>query len=101
LGLPELKINLKGQVTTIEGKKVKFRVGKYVTLPASNYRGKTFILEEIFFEDRSEPELRFGYYIIGRKGGRKGKWVWAQFCPLILKEDLQKIIELAKREGIL
>jgi hypothetical protein len=100
LELPELKINRKGQVTTIEGKKRKFKVGKYVTLPASNYHGKAFLLEEILFENGTE-ESRFGYYIIGKKGRMRGKWAWGQFCPFIPREDFQKIIGLARDKGIL
>ena len=46
-------------------------------------------------------EYRIGYYMLGRIGKRRDKWVWGQSAPLIPHEDLFKLIELAKREGTL
>jgi hypothetical protein len=45
--------------------------------------------------------LRLGYYIIGKQKGFRDKWVWGQFCPFIVDEDLKKLISKAEREGIL
>jgi len=61
---------------------------------------KIFVLQEILFKD-GKKELRLGYYIIGKKPRAKGKWVWGQFCPFFPKKDLIKLIEKAKKEGIL
>jgi len=44
-------------------------------------------------------EYRFGYYMIGKIGRAKGKWVWGQFCPLIPKKDLNKLLYKASKEG--
>ena len=101
--IPELKINKEGKLTDINGKKRKFKIGKYVTLPQSDYPKKIFILQEILFtgEWKGKKEIRIGYYIIGKKGKMKGKWTWGQFCPFFPKQDLEKIIEMAKRKGIL
>jgi len=98
--LPKLKINKEGQITDINGRKIKFKVGKYVTLRQSTYPEKIFVLEEIKFENGKE-ELRLGYYIIGKKGRKKGKWTWGQFCPFIPKRDLIRLIKKAKEKGIL
>jgi len=107
--LPKLKIKTKGQLTDIDGRKVKFRIGKYVILPQSNYPEKVFILQEIFFEPgtmipkkaKRKREIRIGYYILGKKPGMKGRWVWGQFCPLISRNDLNKLLKKARKEKII
>lgn len=43
-------------------------------------------------------EYRMGYYIVGKIGRANGKWIWGQFCPLIPKEDFDKLIQKAKIE---
>ena len=98
--LPELKIKTKGQITDIFGKKVKFTVGRYVTLRQSDYRKKIFVLQEIFFED-GRQQIRIGYYIIGEKPKMRGKWVWGQFCPFFPPEDLKELIRRAEEKGII
>jgi len=97
--LPKLEIKKSGRITRRNGKKENFAVEKYVTLRQSNYRKKSFVLEEISFSDRNE--IRIGYYIIGKKGRMKGKWVWGQFCPLLPKQDLRKLIRKARQVGII
>jgi hypothetical protein len=42
---------------------------------------------------KGDIEYRIGYYIVGKNGTKKGKWTWGQFCPLIPKKDLTKIIK--------
>ncbi|HBW56540.1 MAG TPA: hypothetical protein DEF27_01565 [Oscillatoriales bacterium UBA8482] len=98
--LPKLKIRDSGSLIGIDGKRSNFKIGKYVTLRQSNYPGKIFVLQEILFED-GKKELRLGYYIIGKKPRSKDKWVWGQFCPLFPKQDLIKLIDKAKKNGIL
>jgi len=98
--LPKLKIKDSGSLVDIDGKRKKFKIGKYVTLRQSNYPEKIFVLQEILFED-GKKELRIGYYIIGKKPRSKGKWVWGQYCPFFPKQDLKKLIEKARKKGIL
>jgi len=98
--LPKLKIRDSGSLLGIDGKRENFKIGRYVTLRQSNYPGKIFVLQEILFENRKK-ELRIGYYIIGKKPKARGKWVWGQYCPLFPRKDLIKLIEKAKKKGIL
>ncbi len=98
--LPKLKINKKGVIADINGKRINFEVKKQVTLRQSNYPEKTFVLQELQFEN-GKKEIRLGYYIIGKKPRSKGKWVWGQFCPLFPKKDFIKIIKKAKTAGII
>lgn len=100
MSLPELNIKKEGTIRDIFGNVQKFKVSKQVTLTQSDYPEKVFVLQEIIFET-SKTEIRIGYYIIGQKGWAKGKWAWGQFCPFFPKKDLQKLITLAKKEGIL
>lgn len=43
-------------------------------------------------------QYRFGHYIIGANGNKKGKWTWGQYCPTIPLDDFDKLIKLAKKE---
>ena len=98
--LPRLKIKDSGSIVDINGKRKDFKIGRYVTLRQSNYPKKAFVLQEILFED-GKKELRVGYYIIGKKPKAKDRWVWGQYCPLFPRGDLIRLIEKAKKKGIL
>lgn len=60
-----------------------------------------YVLQKIQFEDRRKPLLRFGYYITGKKGSKKGRWVWGQFSPIITSGDFKKLLNKAKKKGII
>ena len=80
-------------------------------MPQHNLNEKVFIIERLS-KAKTEGkithakgwknggiEYRVGYYIIGKIGRAKGKWIWGQFCPLIPQEDFDKLIKKAKKEG--
>ena len=84
----------------------------YVFMKQSNLSEKVFVLERLRkIETKGELthnnanigaiEYRVGYYMIGKIGKMNGKWLWGQFCPLIPKEDFEKLIKLAKEKGVL
>jgi hypothetical protein len=98
--LPKLKIKNHGRLTDINGVKRRFKINRSVSLPQSNYPEKTFVLQEIEFED-GKQEIRVGYYIIGKKPKMKDKWVWGQFCPIFPRDDLRKLIEKGRAGGII
>lgn len=77
-----------------------------------NLKNKVFILErlrrsEILGETShknlkiGDIEYRFGYYIVGKIGRAKDRWVWGQFCPMIPDKDFNRLLEKAKKEGTL
>lgn len=80
-------------------------------LVQSNLAEKVFIIERLRKEsiegelsyqnswNKGDIEYRIGYYIVGRIGRAKGKWVWGQFCPLIPQQDLINLLDKAKKEG--
>jgi hypothetical protein len=75
-----------------------------------NLPEKVFVLERLrrlpyegrlahgFMHRDGDIEYRIGYFIVGRNGKRKGKWVWGQFCPLIPSPDLKRLLQAAERE---
>ena len=76
-------------------------------LPQHNYKRKVFIIERLKREKsirkqkKGEIQYRVGYYIVGKNGRAKNKWVWGQFCPMIPQKDFKKLIEKAKKEKII
>ena len=105
-GYPDLKINKQGKITMPpDDKKIPFEVVRYVLIPQTSNQKKVFILHEIRFSNKIDEgyhgQIRIGYHIIGKKSSVRGKWRWGQYATFIPKEDLLKLIELAKKEGIL
>lgn len=94
------------------GRKGKFYFKReaWTFFPQSNSKRKVFILERLkkekFFGKlthghnwkKGDIEYRLGYFIVGKIGRAKNKWVWGQFCPLIPKNDFFKLIKKAKKE---
>lgn len=79
-------------------------------LPQSNLSDKVLILERLRKErflgrlaykktwKKGAIDYRIGYFIVGKIGRAKGKWVWGQFCPVIPRQDLLKLIQKAEKE---
>jgi hypothetical protein len=89
--------------------KLKWTREAWTFMKQSNYSEKVFVIERLrkeqYFEGKpksdkelGEREYRIGYYIVGKIGKAKGKWVWGQFCPMIPINDFNKLIEKAKKE---
>ncbi|HZH33197.1 MAG TPA: hypothetical protein VEY11_20720 [Pyrinomonadaceae bacterium] len=98
---PPNRIGKRGTLTEpVTGNKKHFRVIDEVIQIQSDYPTKAIYLQKIEFEKDRRIELRFGYYIIGMKPGRFGKWVWGQFAPLMPIEDFERIVEEAKAKGL-
>lgn len=87
-----------------KGKKVvrgKFRILDYLIHRQSNNPHKYLTVEVIQSSWLRKRELRFGYYILGKKKKMRGKWLWGQFAPLIPLRDLRVLLKEAKRRGFL
>ena len=85
---------------------------KWICMKQHNYPEKVFVIERFIRGKREgdiiqntgkegDIEYRFGYYIVGKVGKAKGRWIWGQFCPIIPEEDFNKLIELAKKKGVI
>lgn len=81
-------------------------------MPQHNLDKKVFVLERLrnIKTDgkaayrktvREDIEYRLGYYIVGQIGNRKNRWTWGQFCPMIPKNDFDKLIKQGKAEGVI
>ncbi len=87
------------RITSITGKVVHFVVEDQIERPQTGYPRKMIVLQKIRFVEDGRIELRIAYYMVGEKPGARGKWVWAQYAPLIPQADFRWIIREAKRRG--
>jgi hypothetical protein len=91
-----------GKVTRrqyIDGSPMSYRVlDEIVHVPRGN-RGKAIYLQLLQFEDDGRTEMRLCYYMIGHRGRTKGRWVYAQYAPMIRKKDFEHIISKAREKG--
>ena len=81
-------------------------------LPQTNLPEKVFVLERLRKEStegnlsysnwkKGDIEYRIGYFIKGQIGKAKDRWIWGQYCPLIPQEDLNKLLNKARKEKTL
>lgn len=108
----------------LQGKKIKMkdigRKGKHIFvleawtfLQQHNLSEKVFVFERLRkyeftgklsyqkFWKKGEIEYRIGYFIVGKIGRAKGKWIWGQFCPLIPHKDLKRLLDKAKKDKVI
>lgn len=99
--MKELKLSKTGHMTDIFGRKKTFKIGKHVMLPESGYGteeypAKMLVLQEITSDNTTS--IRICYYIYSKKASH---WMFGQYAPFILKQDLKQLLKLAKAEGII
>ena len=76
-----------------------FEILDEVRLAQSDLPSKIIVLQKVRFL-RGPIELRLAYYIIGKKDGMKGKWVFGQYATFIPPHDFHEIFRLAsERKG--
>ncbi len=68
----------------------------YEILLQSDSRNKYFVMQLIKPKFKRKPQLRIGYYILGKKPGVAGKWVWGQFAPMVPQKDIPALFKKAK-----
>ena len=90
--------------------KVYLKREAWTFLPQSNLAEKVFLLERlrnIKFSgklaykhswQKDNIGYRIGYFIRGKIGRAKDKWVCGQFCPIFPSRDLLKLVKKAKKE---
>lgn len=100
MNLPPLPTNKnkRGRLVGQDGTVHHFTIIDQIEHFQSDYREKALILQKIQFDDGSE-EVRLAYYIIGKKPGMKGKWVWGQYATLMPLKDYLALYNKAKQRG--
>ena len=91
-----------GKVTRrkyIDGRPMIYTVvDEIVHITKSNPR-KALCLHLLKFEDDGRTEMRFCYYMIGRKPRGRGRWLFGQFAPMIRRADFEEILARARKKG--
>lgn len=94
-----------------EGKKF-FQLESWTFMKQTNNPEKVIVFERfhksgqegtIVHNNYSEGDIvyRIGYFIVGKIGNAKGRWIWGQFAPMIPQEDLGPLLEKARQEGVI
>ena len=96
----DLNISETGRMTDIKGNKIKFKITKHVEVEETNHRlsdypRKVISLQEITFPNGRQT-IRICYYLC-----INGSWKFIRSAPFILNNDLIKLIDKAKKSGIL
>lgn len=105
--LPELPDNNgeKGKAIDIDGEKVSFTILDEIRRIQTKYPdkvktpNKAIYFQRFRFDKDGREEFRLGYYMIGKRGNKLGKWTWGQYCPMVPKEDFEAIIKEAIKRG--
>ena len=82
-----------------DGEFFHFRVIDEVYIKHSGKSNKLLYLQRLKFDEDGRIEFRLCYYVIGKKPGMRGRWVWGQYAPMLLVPDFRKIVRMAKRKG--
>lgn len=80
---------------TVRSYRIVDEIAKFQTSNNQKY----FCLQKLKYDNSDDEEIRFGYYIIGKKERMRGKWVWGQYCPLLPKADFEEMVRLAIEKG--
>ncbi len=97
--LPQFPCNIgkTKSIPTIDGRVRHLKIEDEIIRLQSNSNKKIIVFQKMRFLEEDRIEFRFGYYMIGFKPKRRGKWVWGQFCLLIPQEDLMALMQEAKK----
>jgi hypothetical protein len=64
----------------------------------SNIPSKLICLQQLRWDD-GRTEFRLAYYIVGKKGRARGRWVWGQYATMIPAADLRYLVREARQRG--
>ena len=94
--VPAFKGNIgkRGRSVDPDGTVTRHRVIDEIVRQQSNMSSKMICLQKVQF-DHGEIQYRLCYYVIGKKPGRKGQWVFGQFATFLPEEDLKAIMNEA------
>lgn len=91
-------VGVSRKIIGIDGTVHRFTITDEIILPQTGLPSKLIYLQYLQFDD-GRNEVRLAYYMIGFKPGRKGRWVWGQYCTILPHGDLKTIYEEAQKRG--
>ena len=97
--LPVTKGRRGTNIDPVTKDKIHFRILDEVVHIQSDCPTKAIYLQKVEFEEDKRVELRLGYYIIGKKPGMLGKWVWGQYATFMPVGDFAEVVKKAEAKG--
>ncbi len=103
---PFLPLPRKGSIHAIDDTRRKFVIEDEITCKhrvKERETKKLICFQRIRFEDNSEVQYRFTYYMKGVKPGAKGQWVFGQYSLMIPAKQLAFLLDQARKrkwEGV-
>lgn len=90
-------------MTMQDGRKVRGTITDSVKI--SEGKRKVIFLEQIYFEKihygKPRTLLRICYFMLGKNGRAKNKWVFGQYATMFKKGNLERLISKAEKKGII
>lgn len=83
---------------SIDGKPIEFTIVDEILRPEKDFPQKLICFQRVDMQPGGMG-LRLGYYIVGWKGSRRGKWVWGQYATFLDPHDLASIMKEAESRG--
>jgi hypothetical protein len=90
-------IGKRRRITTITGRKIHLSVTDEIVVPQGSR--KLIYFQKLRFEEDGRLEYRFAYYMLGHKPGRRGRWVFGQYCLMIPRRELTMLLRKARARG--
>ncbi len=90
------------RMTTQDGTKVRGTITDSVKI--SEGKRKVIFLEKIHFEElHGKPRtlFRICYFMLGKNGRAKNKWVFGQYATMFKTGNLERLIAKAEKKGII
>lgn len=81
-----------------DGEVWQYEIIDEIRRPQSDLPTKIFCIERLKF-DNGRDEIRFCYYIIGKRPRMKGRWTWGQFAPLVPFKDFKILVREVEKRG--
>ena len=107
-GVPPLPstVGKRGSFKDPDGTRLHFTVtdevrqvlSEFIYAPEGEPVGAIAVLQLLEYEIGGK-ELRLGYYVLGKKPGMRGKWLWGQFAASMAIGDFRALIEKAREKG--
>ncbi len=84
--------------TAIDGRRVEYTINdEIVRRQKSSRNPKLIYFQRMRFAEDGRTQYRFTYYMLGRKPGARGRWVFGQYSLFIPPRDLSALLRKARQ----